>query len=93
MNRRKSTCSPICAISEAATVAAAPKANHENSSPCSLRPLSVVNSRKAPGSLIATATNGRTSSASHSGCVQSCSREISVTPCVTSGITITAEST
>ena len=87
--RRKSTCSPICDTRESITAPAA--ATDRNASPPPSLPAKCVHSDTAPGSARSTKANGSTLSAIHTGCVTRCSRPMNVTPCVTSGITTTAQ--
>ena len=54
---------------------------------CDTLPVSVVKSAYAPGFLTSTAQYGSTKSTIQTGWVHHCSLEISVTPCITSGMT------
>ena len=83
--RRKSTCSPICAISAKATVHPAPTASQSNSLPW--RPPNSVKVAYSSGSRTSTTRKGVSSSTTNTGCVHACRRLIQVMPCVTSGIT------
>ena len=87
-NRRKSTCSPICAISENTTVAAVPNSTRSNSAHRRSRPGKVGPCVERLRPANAMKTKGRRCSTIQTGCVHSCSRLMKVMPWVTNGMTI-----
>ena len=87
MKRRKSTCSPTCAISETTTEAQAPKERRVKP-PASPPKATHCPSGRLPRA--ARARKGSRFSVIHTGCVQRWKRLMKAMPCVTIGITATA---